>query len=102
MQNGLHPYLLLDQDGKRLIAHTRRSPGAVRNIDDVNSQRLEITRPFNLFGGINAFRRNNLHHGHKLAARNLGAQARALFERRHHDLNFFGRLCDHLEAGAFG
>ena len=100
MHDGFHPHLLLDEQRKRLIAHARRSPRTIGDVDAINAHRLQVTSAFDLLAGVNALGRNDLHHGDELAVGHPGTQARALPQLRHFDLMCSHRLRRDLEAAA--
>ncbi len=81
VQDGFDADFLLHQQRQRLVAHARRGPRAVRNIDRVHAHRFQETRAFNFLADIGSLGRDNLHHGHEFAGGDLRAQLGPLFQR---------------------
>ena len=50
VQHRLDAHLLLDQDGQRLVAHARRGPRGVGNVDGVHADGLQEARAFEFLG----------------------------------------------------
>ena len=81
VQNRIDAHFALNEQRKRLVAHARRRPRTVRDVDRVHAHRFQKPRPFNLLQNVDPLWRDNLDHGDKLAASQLGPEKRTVLQR---------------------
>src|SRR3982074_700351 len=85
MHDCLDANFLLDQERERLVAHFRRRTRTVRNIYRVYANRFEKSSPLDFFADVDAFRGNDLYHGHELAPAKLRSKKRPALQGRGRD-----------------